>query len=521
MRLLKFNNVQIDIDEQTAIGLDFQGYDVQDPGKRKVAVSNTFTIPKTSHNLKQIGHAGNPQSISLIAYNPIIVQYYNGNKQLIRNGSARITEVSNRITLMVYEKATFWDLMNGFLWPNVQLEFLTWLQTTKSYPSATNPFVGTFQAFVEGYINTTEGLILPHYISNFANYSPDELTYLEDTSNLWLKYNTSGGIVAGIGGHFCAYCKTLFEFIEYKYDVDFSVTSLTYDYNIFQDDIAKVMYVPARNISIQYTTTGFYFRVDTESQFLPDKNTFDKESKSLYDFTKSFFQHFMAIIDKIPTTDLSEKYIIRRGDELPNAPVIDFSEGLDHPTKEYPFKPILNNYKQTNYIKFSSIFPDGDKLRNSKKIVCHNRNLDAGTTDDSLFTIDAYVPGEFVLGGDFTPDMSVNDSFKTFTFFISQGSASANIKAMENGDERTTAVVLNVAKLYSLASEYNVLASMATYPKFYTIKKWLTLNQIDRLVYFARYWVRDLNGYYFLNKVSGYNPQKSTEPTTIELIKLS
>lgn len=517
MRLLKFNNVQIDIDEQTAIGIDFQGYDVKDPGKRKIAVSNSFTIPKTSHNLKQIGHAGNPQSISNIAYNPIVVQYYNDNKQLIRNGSARITEVSNRISLLVYEKASFWDLMADFLWPNVQQELLTWLQDEKGYPSATAPFVGTFQDFIEDYIGTTEGLILPYFISNLAKYSPDELTYLEDTSSLWLKYNTSSGIINGNGGHWCVFCKTIFEFIEYKYNVDFSVTSLVYDYNIFQDAIASIMYVPARNILIEHTTTGFYFRIDTEAQFLPEKTTLDKESKSLYDFTKSFFQHFNCLIDKIPTTDLSEKYIIRRMDDIIHAPVIDFSGGMSgDPT----FKPILDGYKQNNYIKFGSIFEGGDKLRNSKKIVCQNKNLDAGTTDDSLFTIDAYIPGEFVLGGDVTPDLSVGDSFKTFTFFVSVGSASTTIKSQQNGVDKTASVVLGVAKLYSLASEYNTIASMAAYPKFYTIKKWLTLNQIDKLVYFARYWVRELNGYYFLNKVSGYNPQKSNEPTTVELIKL-
>jgi hypothetical protein len=518
MRLLKFNNVAIEIDDQTAIGIDFQGYDIQDPGKRKIAISNSFTIPKTSHNLKQIGHAGNPQSISTIPYNPIIVQYYNDNKQLIRNGSARITEVSDRVSLMVYEKASFWDLMADFLWPNVQQELLTWLQTEKSYPSATTPFVGTFQAFIEDYTDTIEGLILPHFISNLANYSPDDLTYLEDTTNLWLKYNTSGGVINGNGGHWCVFCKTIFEFIEYKYDVDFSVLTTAYDYNIFQDAIAKVMYTPMRNILVEYTSTGFYFRVDTEAQFLPEKTTLDKESKSMYDFTKAFFQHFNCLIDKIPTTDLSEKYIIRRMDDIIHAPVVDFSGGM---YGDPVFKPILDNYKQNNYIRFDSVFPDGDKLRNAKKIVCQNKNLDAGDTDGSLFTIDAYIPGEFVLGGDVTPDMSVNDSFKTFTFFLSIGSASTTIKAQQNGDERTANVTLSVAKLYSLASEYNTIASMAAYPKFYTVKKWLTLNQIDKLVYFTRYWVKELNGYYFLNKVSGYNPQKSNEPTIIELIKIS
>jgi len=62
---------------------------------------------------------------------------------------------------------------------------------------------------------------------------------------------------------------------------------------------------------------------------------------------------------------------------------------------------------------------------------------------------------------------------------------------------------------------------MIEYPKVYEIKKWLTLNDIYNLRFFRQYYVRQLNGSYFINKISGFNPDKSKEPTTIELIKIS
>jgi hypothetical protein len=520
MRLLKFNNELVDIDEDTAIGITYQGYDIQTPGERKVAISNNFSIPATSYNLRLVGFAGNPQSLSQTAYDLITCQYYNDNQQLIKNGSVRITKIENkRIYIFVYEKDDFWAQMGQLEWPDFLDEFITWMQAEKSLPSASSPFVGTFQEFIDEYIDAdtvTEGLFLPFFISNLSKYEVSG-SFLEDTSELWIKYQDGVMSTPALGGHFCIYCKTIFEFIEYKYDVDLSVLSEDYDYNIFEDAVASVMYTPARNISIEYTATGFYFSVDTQGQFLPTKNAEDKNSKSLYDFTKAFFQHFNCLIDKIPTPDLSIKYVIRRFDDITNAPVIDFSGGM---SGEPSFKPILENYKQSNYITFSDIYEGGSELTNAKSIVCLNKNIDAGGPDNSIFSIDSYIPGSIVVGGDVVPDLSEPDSFKTFEFFISDTQASVDIKASENADERTASVILYIARSYSLASEYTTIESMVEYPVFYEISKYLTLEQMGQVVFFARYWIKELNGYYFMNKISGYNPQKSNEATRLELIKI-
>lgn len=510
MRLLKFNNQLVDIDEQTAIGIDFQAYDVSKPGSRKVSVSNNFTIPKTAGNMKMIGFAGNPQSIDNSVYNKIVVDYFNDNMQLIKKGSAQVTEVGERVSLLVYEKESFWELMTDYKWPAFLVDFITWMQEEKSLPSSTAPFVGTFQQFIDGYINTTEGLFLPFFIGNLAKHEVSS-AFLEDTSKLWLKRETS------LGGHWCIFCKTIFEFIEHKYGVNLSVTDNTIDYNIFEDAIASTDYVRAGNISIEYTPTGFYFSANASGVFSPEKTTVDKEGKSLYDFVNAWFQRYNCIIDKAKTTNGTTKYIIRRFDDITNAPIIDLSGKMQG---DYKFKPIIDGIKQTGYIKFSSIYEGGNELTNSKKITCLNKNIDSGGTDNALFSIDAYIPGSIVISGDVVPDLSPNDSLKTFEFFVSQGQASTQIKAMEGGDERTANVILKIARTYDLNSEYLTYAQMLQYPKAYTIKRWMSLVDIDKIVYFARYWIKELNGYYFINKISGYNPQKSQEATTIDLIKL-
>lgn len=520
MRLLKFNGEQVDIDEKTAIGIDFQAYDVSEPGSRKVASSNKFTVPLTARNLRLTGFPGDPQSISKTVYSRIKCEYWNQNKKLIQNGIARITEVSDRISVLAYEKSDVWTKMEDYYWPGFQSEFITWLQEKKGLPSADNPFAGTFSSFIAQYLDTTEGVILPLFISNLALFDPDDgENYIESLGSIYIKYNNTvdGEVVDALGGHFCAYCNTIFEFIEYKFGVDFSATDTSFDYNIFQDTIASIMYTPLRNLSIRHTSTGFYFLYDNEAAFVPEETTDDKGDKTLYGFTRAFFQHFNCLIDRVPMLDNSEKYIIRRFDDISNAPVIDLSGKLKGKPK---FKPTIDGYSQNNWIKFSSIHENGDGLANSKKIVCKNKNLDAGSPDDSLFDIDAYIPGGYKAGGNVVLDMSPSGTFGQFTFFVSSGQMSTIIKSVQGGAEVTANVIIRIAQLYSLDSEYNTLASIVEYPVFWEVKRWLTLHEVESLVYFAKYFVKELNGYFFLNKIAGYNPEKSNEATTLELIKI-
>jgi hypothetical protein len=523
MRLLKFNNEIVDIDETTAIGIDFQAYDVKEPSSRKVATSNKFTIPKTNRNMRMIGFAGNPQSISTMIYNPITCEYWNQNKCLIKNGTARITSISERIECFVFEKSNFWTEMQDFTWTNFQSEFITWMQTEKGLPSATNPFVGTFTDFLDPYFTSTEGIKLPFFFSNLSVYDPlggsDYLENIDLFYTIYLKYsNNIGGVdILANGGHFCVFCKTIFEFIQYKYDIDLSVIDTTFDYNIFEDAIAAAMYIPLRNLSIQHTTDGFYFLYDDQSSFLPLEIVNSAESKTLYDFVKSFFQHFNCLIDRVNTVDGSEKYIIRRFDDIIHAPIVEMDIN-----NVVSFTPTIDGYNKNNWITFSSVYKEGDKLTNSKKIVCNNKNLDVGSSDSSLFSIDAYVPGSISIPSVATArNMSTEESFSNFTFFVSSGTlVGCVIKSMQEGLEVIALHSMNIALLYSLNSEYLTLASMVSYPKFYVVKKWLTLTELDALVYFARYFVKSLGAYFFLNKIESYNPEKSNEPTKIELIKI-
>lgn len=103
MRLLKFNGKIVDIDEQTAIGIDVQAFDIRTPSATKINVSNNFSIPKTVNNLKLVGFAGQAYEMSNAVYEPIFVNYYIDNEHLIKDGKLKV-EISNRIECFIYSK---------------------------------------------------------------------------------------------------------------------------------------------------------------------------------------------------------------------------------------------------------------------------------------------------------------------------------------------------------------------------------------------------------------------------------
>ena len=71
------------------------------------------------------------------------------------------------------------------------------------------------------------------------------------------------------------YCKTIFEYIEQKYNVNFLTGGSQAIGNIWDDVIATRLYIPVRDIVVRHKrnelgeVTGFYFDYDYDTKFLP------------------------------------------------------------------------------------------------------------------------------------------------------------------------------------------------------------------------------------------------------------
>ena len=215
---------------------------------------------------------------------------------------------------------------------------------------------------------------------------------------------------------------------------------------------------------------------------------------------------------------------IHRFDDIETkAEVIDFSGKLDlgENNSKIKFKPSLTEYKQISRIKYSTMNPDatGD-TDGAKDLICKNENIDEYT---DLFEIDAYFPSVIeATYGDFILNLSDEIAKETFCFMISDGKISQSISMNTGGITGEEAIVIaQKAQIYGINDEYKFIEKIVEYPKFYEVQKWLSLSDVIGLKFFKQYYIRELNGSFFINKISGFNPELSTKPTKIELVYVS
>ena len=516
MRLLRINDTNVDIDDKTAFGITLQSYDIKEMAKSFVNVSNTFSIPKTSKNLTIFGNAQDPQAQSTLIYDLATCNYWIDNEQFLKDAKVKVTEINDRINLFIYQKETIWDLMKTFYWADLGSELLTWLQTEKGYPSFSMPYAGNFPSFISQYNNTTEGLNLMMFYSNMYQEAQ------EDFSKIYLG-NQQTYIK---GGHFTVYLKTIFEFLEYKYSVNFLNSGLGLVGNIWNDSVVNKIQIPIRDITINKGTADTYWFDFFETQFVapfipynfyPFEQQRDKEEKTASDLVNVFMQHFNLIKDEFYINGI---YTIRfaRFDDLETIDTIEDWSGRIKSIKT--FKPTIEGFAQNNLINFAKTYPEGSNLVNSKTLTVENKNIDVNS---NLIEIDAYVPGIIDILGDDILDLSIKESFPTFIFLI----ATANLTPRDlyfydsTGTLQSVGLNLYVASLYSLDDEYNFFDATITYPKYYEIEKYLTLADIKGFEFFKQYYIRELNGSFFVNKIKGFNPEKTKQATTIELLKVS
>ncbi|MFZ2169379.1 MAG: hypothetical protein WAW61_07060 [Methylococcaceae bacterium] len=540
MRLIRVtdgadNVYTIDIDNETAIGIDFQVYDFKEPGKRKINISNSFTIPSTIHNLKIFGFPGNVHTKSIRFYDNWYIDYWIDNIQFIKKARLRIEQVdlqANRISLFIFEKPDIWEQFKAFLWPDFITEFLTWMRDVKGFPvlqGAEGPswtyFNGTIAQFVDAYKDTSEGIILPHYFGNLAKYQPyGSLNFKENNKLISLYFMDVDPTFTDDtryceGGHFCIFAKTIFEFLEYKYSLNFHTAGGVFTANVWDDVVIKSVYTPARDICL-YTVNGTEWAFFERNKILfgtgyfePYHDIEDKPDKSLYDFIIAFIQHFNIIVE-IDETETNIK--LRRFDDIETFGKIVNWSGL---AKKPIFKPAIDGYAQNNYIKFSAINPGGSEFLNAKLITCNNKGIDIET---DLFKIDAYIPSFSISNS--SPVLDIEDSFETFQFFRNSGNninVSVYISNRVLDYEYHILSSLHIPALIDMSTEYLLLEAALQYPEFYEVEKWLSLHDMINYDPYNLYYFQEVNGLCFINKISGFNPEKSKSPTKLELIKIS
>lgn len=528
MRILKANGKILDIDDDTAIGIDYQAYDFKKPGDIKVNVSNTFNIPATVKNLKIFGFAGRSYSYENATFTRILVDYYIRNEQYITKGVARIEKIEKgRIHLFVAERPAFIDEMkttplNTFL--------KSWFD---------NEFVverfSPFSVFVEAYKTERHGVILPFVEGNLSGLESVQGLNAEGVgvwdgaeykNILTLSAQDMDPFLIDAGGHFCVFIKKLLPYIETFFSVSLN-SGLEKDYNLFRDPIINELFIPVRNIynrfEIDNGNINYYLSWGEHGQdliFPPLQDARPFEDLTVYDFFTTTLKLLGYAIE--PLEDGTWEVVRLDLINLIDSPIGENLPGyMSDAYSRESFKPNIEGYGVNNYIKMKP-FADGGELLGAKQSLSANKNLDE--TKD-LFTVDAYVPPFKYFNGDIVPSLAEAESFKAITFFkvtetITNCLVGTNFELKNSIYGWSYSTTLMIPEVYTVASEYNFLDNILATPETRIVKRWVNSSMMKGFRKLAPYYVREFGAWYFVNKISNFNPEKSKEPVKFELIRL-
>jgi len=528
MRILKANGVILDIDDETAIGIDYQAYDFKKAGDIKVNVSNTFTIPATAKNLKIFGFAGRAYSYENATYAKILIDYYIRNTQYITKGVARLEKIEGgRINLFVAERPEFIDQMKT-------VELNTFLSNWFNN-AFTNTTFATFQEFVDAYRLGHNSLLMPLMVGNLALYEdvngrkPEGIgiytgTGFENRIAMSVKDDNLNSIA--IGGHFLVEIRALIEYIEIYFQVDLK-SGIEKDYSIYNDPILDQLIIPVRNI-LYATPEGGYNLTFINSipgyyNFRPQDDVVPYQGLTVYDLFSTTLKILGYAIEpledggyEVVRLDMINQIQSETGDLLPGYMADKFPETS--------FMPNIEGYGVNNLIKMKP-YAEGGELLGAKTSVSANKNLDE--TKD-LFKIDAYIPPFLFYDNAFVPNMSASESFKNITFFkkttlYKEARVIGRCSVTALGEVILPAGLyadMMVPEVYTVASEYQFLDNILGTPETRKIKRWVNSSMLKGFRKLAPYYVREFGAWYFVNKISNFNPEKSNEPVEFELIRL-
>jgi hypothetical protein len=565
MRVLKINNIIVDIDENTSIGIDIQCYDIKNPAKRKMNVSNNFSLPKTTKNLELLYFPGSPFFGSPINFysNKLTVKYYIQNVLLV-DGYVRVDKITNeRIYMIIHSTKDIWDDLKKSPWLDLNdysnsftYKYLRWAGLPIPDDKATYDDSGGlgFAGFITDYVNNTY-IKSPSFNSNFFNVTNGSVSgtpaLAEDVKNKTFFYNYfDEQQYNGYGAHWCIPLAYIFAYIEDTYSVKFYWQGGGFIGNIFSTDFVQKICIHTPDIVTDIESVGgvlyawfdnlwkklyldktspYIYIKNNDLKYPEYKNVWDKADKTLMDLVQDFINYFNLIVDYIQVN--GEDVIALRSfddmDSFLNQNVVNFSGKIG---KNWTYNALLPNVGGRNYIKFKNLHSGADEYAYSKLIDLEPYSID---NESDLLDIDAYIGTTVDWGNsEFVPNLSEDGAFKNFVFLYVNGLVTDKVKYNYNKKSGfnsevyysvsgSTGFDCPLAQYISLTNQYTLFESILKPLCFYEIEKYLTIHDISSLQFFNQHYIKEFGGAFFINKITGFNPDKSNSPTKLEIIRIS
>lgn len=481
---------ELDIDEQSAIGLTFKSFDIRNPNNIGVSHSNAFTLPRTAKNEQVHGFEAANDDV----YSRWLVDYIFDNEYIVKRGRFMVESVGDRISCSIFGRDSAWDVMSKTSWSDFMQLYVEWL-----VDNHTTVF-SSYTSMVEALAAATTHVKLAGFYGDFYTLSDRKKVVVESGSNLILGFSGLNG------AHLCTHTKSIFDAIKDIYGVDFTGG----DDSIF---LTVNSYFQNRNID---------FRINGSSQAVLEYSRgwvnandgtieLDKEGVTVTDFIRSFMLSHGVILDRVD----ERTYTMQSIEALSTAPQYDLT-GLaaDEP---FEFMPLLDGVGQQSVIDFTSYAESIPVGSVAKVLRCNNRNAEAKT---DYIKIDAHMPAAYVNKNYLMLGLFDSGSRSKFTYLVdSDVNDSLTFVRWEGFSSQGVAATVAIASI--LPIPYDLWEQIIDKPKAYKVKKWLNPIDIKNLKFFQRYWVEELRGNYYLSAVNGFNPEGSLSPTELELILIN
>lgn len=544
---IEINGEFLDVDEETAIGFNFQCYSFGKPTSTLLNYSNTFDVPNTAHNQFVFGFAWNVGFVSGNVYQQRTARIFIDGG-LLFSAKCNVVEMTNeKISLQCVANADFFDVLKTIPFAvegngdciekriadyfqdkysslnrgTAEAVFSEWIrlgtETAEVSEFMIPSSVGTMfqKKFRRSNVGTTAN---PIYITENV-YSEDRQDGLEDCGNMRLSYFddylTSQEIK---GAHFFTKIDIVAECI-----VDM-LSSLNIESNL-SDIIPNDCFLRTPDILPKFTyaenpTPTYWcgFRFENGGMFSEEEGKpAIMNGKTAYDFILYCMQEFNLVLDVNFNIDTQKLvYTFNYFDELEDAPLRNF-DLIEIVSKQF----LIDGIDQNNYIGYKELQNENDaKTTGALNLQCNNKNIDAGSTTDLKFTIDrllcSYVAFEQNGQIDTTTTFDLHDADKINSFILVKTAPSGSGTAqtmkihavgVDNEDvvcER--AVGRAVQDVVGNGEYYQLTLKVMQNPICYKVKVKATLVDVFNIRNYMRCTINGLVGTYYISKIDSYNP---------------
>lgn len=539
----------LEIDDDTAIGISFSGFNFAEPGRIHLSYSNSFTVPLTSVNRSIFSFYDDMNTNSIVVNSGM---YSSKPFRMFIDGafvfSGKIYVESygdDRITVHIISGRDFFDTMkdiNMFDVTSICAGKLNEAIDT-AYPSG-----ASFSNIVDYMASSDNDVWMPYAVGLLNRTYP------------YAKADEDSGVIK------CAnrYDDTDNDNGKYRWDIDnesIITTEFITDSDVVGDYKSGHLFVNLYSL-FQWTFSNYGYGVtfsqsvqnSIQRQFvrMQDLVLYKDLVNSAFSFRADNLYHYKIGEDKVTASStkvpfielikvvVSEYCLVVDIDAQNNIHFNTFNEIKSIEPKIYESSRIINRstkidgIPQLGWITYSGL-GDSTTTTGGVRIVCNNTNIDKGGEDNSILTIGRYLPGYFEYK--YTDSEDVQKS--TFALNLSDNSINEKIVIISKSDDQTP-YRIRVDRIYKGNSETTKYANLkrgylstvsnngywdlfrvnCEYPEVITIE--CRIDDFELINFSAYNFARFSNipGTWYIQSIDGYNPRLVNSLVNVTAIRI-